>query len=348
MLNKKTVLFGAPTNFGFSEAIKNELTLLGFHVVDFSLIQGVQFKYKCLGDRLYNCYRKVFFNDYEFKNTLRAKAHEEYLISILQALPSFDYGLFIRPDFFPINFIDKVKNKVDTMVGYQWDGLKRFPSIHNYVDLFDKFYVFDSEDLALPNTLPTTNFYFDSLINNAQNSLLNEAYFIGSYVDERMQQIIDLKQILNDNGFNDKIILHSAHSKGTNEILKNGFHHIPKYISYEENIKNTLNASLLIDIQNPIHNGLTFRAFESIGYDKKLITSNPEIANYDFYSPENIFIWNKQNTAEIKDFLSTPYQPLQSDIKTKYSFSNWIKYVFNMDEFIPIQLPHALSKTNFA
>lgn len=337
---KQTILFGAPTNFGFSTAIKNELTALGFLVIDFSTVQGTPFKYKCLGDRLYNCYRKVFFNDYSYKNDLRAKVHTDYLISILDTVPKCDYGLFIRPDFFPLEFLEVLKSKVNDMIGYQWDGLNRFPSITKYIPLFDKFYVFDAKDLNNKNTLPTTNFFFD--IANQQVNIPNkeEAYFIGSYIPERMNHIVDLKNILNNNNIKDNIILYTNSTSERKDILKNGLIHISKFINYRENLNHTLKASVLIDMHNPVHQGLTFRAFESLGYGKKLITSNPEIKKYDFYRPENIFIWNSANTNELESFLTKPYIDVDPIIREKYSFKNWIRYILNLENHIPITLPH--------
>lgn len=336
---KETILFGAPTNFGFSDAIKSELTSLGFLVIDFSTIQGIPFKYKCLGDRLYNCYRKTFFNDYSHKEKLRAQGHKDHLISILDTIPQCDYGLFIRPDFFPIEFIEALKSKVNTLIGYQWDGLKRFPFINDYIPVFDKFYVFDAEDLKNASTLPTTNFYFDIANPQEYKPINDEAYFIGSYIPERMDHIIDLKNVLNTNNIKDNIMLYTNSSSERKDILKNGLTHISQFINYKENLNHTLKASVLIDMHNPIHQGLTFRAFESLGYGKKLITSNPEIKKYDFYRPENIFVWNSTNTNELESFLNVPYIDVDPIIREKYSFKNWIRYILNLENHIPITLP---------
>jgi len=337
---KETILFGAPTNFGFSDAIKNELTALGFLVIDFSTIQALPFKYNCVGDRIYNCYRKTFFNDYSHKEKLRAEGQKDQLIRILDTIPQCDYGLFIRPDYFPMEFLEVLKSKVSTLIGYQWDGLKRFPFVNNYIPIFDKFYVFDAEDLNNNHTLPTTNFYFDIENQHINSANTEEAYFIGSYIEERMDHIVDLKNILNTNNIKDNIMLYTNSNTEKKAILKKGLTHISKFINYKENLNHTLKASVLIDMHNPVHHGLTFRAFESLGYEKKLITSNPEIKKYDFYRPENIFVWNSKNTNEIESFLNVPYMEIDPVIRGKYSFKNWIKYILNLEDHIPITLPN--------
>ncbi|HEY0091450.1 MAG TPA: lipopolysaccharide core biosynthesis protein rfaS, partial [Flavobacterium sp.] len=70
------------------------------------------------------------------------------------------------------------------------------------------------------------------------------------------------------------------------------------------------------------------RVFEAMGLGKKLITTNPDIVNYDFYNPNNIFVW-EESTNEIPEyFLNTPYEELPENIYRKYSQENWVKTIF--------------------
>ena len=76
------------------------------------------------------------------------------------------------------------------------------------------------------------------------------------------------------------------------------------------------------------HRGLTFRVFEALGYHKKIITNNSEIATYDFYNPQNILIIDGQNISIPNDFLNSPYAPIPELILKKYRLSNWVETVF--------------------
>ena len=76
------------------------------------------------------------------------------------------------------------------------------------------------------------------------------------------------------------------------------------------------------------HQGLTFRVFEAIGYHKKIITNNPDIANYDFYNPQNILIINEQNISIPNEFLTSSYIPIPDQIIRKYTLETWVKTVF--------------------
>ena len=75
--------------------------------------------------------------------------------------------------------------------------------------------------------------------------------------------------------------------------------------------------------------GLTFRVFEAMGFRKKLITTNADIVNYDFYNANNIFVWT-EDSKEIPDaFFETDYEELPEEIFKKYSLENWLKTIFS-------------------
>ena len=78
-------------------------------------------------------------------------------------------------------------------------------------------------------------------------------------------------------------------------------------------------------------NGLTIRVIEALGAKKKIITTNQDIVNYDFYCPENIYIYNgKINLDSI--FFHSDYKIIDEKIYNKYSLSNWLKEVIDSNE----------------
>ena len=62
--------------------------------------------------------------------------------------------------------------------------------------------------------------------------------------------------------------------------------------------------------------------------EKKIITTNQSIVTYDFYDPNNIFVWQNEDNIPSKDFFTIPYTPIPPFIAKKYSLENWIKKVF--------------------
>ena len=81
------------------------------------------------------------------------------------------------------------------------------------------------------------------------------------------------------------------------------------------------------------HNGLSFRIFEAIKYEKKLITNNKTVKQYDFYHPNNIFVFEEDNFQGLENFLKVAYTPLSEEIKQKYSFTNWLRYVLDIPPY---------------
>ena len=72
--------------------------------------------------------------------------------------------------------------------------------------------------------------------------------------------------------------------------------------------------------------GLTIRVFEALGAKKKLITTNEDVKNYDFYRPENIFVFNGKIDFE-SPFFTMPFQELNQIIYEKYSLRNWLETI---------------------
>jgi hypothetical protein len=66
-----------------------------------------------------------------------------------------------------------------------------------------------------------------------------------------------------------------------------------------------------------------------MGMNKKLITTNSNITQYDFYNLSNISILDPENVRIDKEFFQTPYVPVPSGVKEKYHLKNWINKVFS-------------------
>ncbi len=66
------------------------------------------------------------------------------------------------------------------------------------------------------------------------------------------------------------------------------------------------------------------------GLGKKVITTNADIVNYDFFSPSNIFIWNESTLAIPDEFFTSHYQEPSDTIYKKYSREYWVKTVLGL------------------
>lgn len=340
MQDQVTIVFGAPQDFGFSDSIRSELTAIGYHVIDLSKINN-NFKYPSFSIRIINLFRKIFLNDKKYKSEIRSKVITANLIDELSKYNNVQYALFIRPDLFPLEFFKRIKNRFNKMVAYQWDGLNRYSNIADYIPFFHDFYAFDPTDIKSNNMIKgCTNFYFTRKITPLSFPSKASVFTINSYQKDKIKPLVEIKKTLEALSFPLNFIIYSKNKKELKKVNNLGFNTISSMVSYYENLNHVLSSSLLIDVQIHTQSGLSFRVFESIGYDKKLITTNKEIANYEFYNPNNILIWNNQSTQEFLNFYNTPYYPLSEEIKKKYALDNWVKFVLKLNDFIPIILPN--------
>ncbi|CEN47852.1 conserved hypothetical protein [Capnocytophaga canis] len=338
-MTNKTIIFGAPADF-FNQKIIDNLIFLGFEVIDVSI--SLNYKYSSLKDRLKNTFRKAFFNDNSHKKRVRFALIEQEINEKINTLHrKADYVLLIRPDIYPEHFLQNLKTKSKKMVAYQWDGLNVFPDVRKVVKYFDRFFIFDPKDVA-ESFLPTTNFYFDI----PEQSLEvpkdeKRIFFIGTWKKERMKPTEKIVAKIKKNYIPD-ISLYTT-KKSVLRKYKNSLVNITdKKISLEDNHKKIRESAVLVDILNTVHNGLSFRVFESIKYKKKLITNNSHIKKYDFFDKNNILVIEKDSDYElIPSFLELPYLDLPQVIYEKYAFTNWIKYVLDIPTYQPIELPKA-------
>lgn len=320
IFNGKKIILGAPTAYGFSEIIEQELRHQGFEVYSLSCVQH-EFKYKNIAERL-NCYvHKNFLGQKDYKTYLRFKRVEGDLEDRLAGIPRVDYALIIRPDQYSKKIINMINLKADKTVGYQWDGLSRFPAVYKRINLFDRFFVFDPKDAKYPGILPSTNFYTNSFSVSHSKEYESDLYYVGSYICKRASKIEEIITTLQERGLSIKHHIYRFRKR------KSRFKYLgttSENLTYYENLRFAFNTKILLDVPTNLHNGLSFRTFEAIGFGKKLITTNKEIEKYDFYHPNNIFVWDAQAHEKLQAFLNAPYVELDCYIKEKYSFSHWI------------------------
>lgn len=156
----------------------------------------------------------------------------------------------------------------------------------------------------------------------------NEVLYVGAYMKDRIQSLIRVVDALSQ--YNLTLNINLFYGRKTPPISHPHLSFISKGISYAENLKITKKAAVILDIKTVEHNGLSLRIFEAIKYQKKLITDNKSIMQYDFYHPNNFYVIEDDHFQGLAAFLNSQYIPLAEEIKQKYSFSNWLKYVLDI------------------
>lgn len=92
-----------------------------------------------------------------------------------------------------------------------------------------------------------------------------------------------------------------------------------KMLSYEDNIKHSLAADILIDITKDNQSGWTLRILEALFFNKKIITNNLSVMNADIYSKERFFILEHDRWDDFNLFVQAVNEPIKEDVLYKYS-----------------------------
>lgn len=100
-----------------------------------------------------------------------------------------------------------------------------------------------------------------------------------------------------------------------------------------ETVANIMHRSkAILDIQHPAQTGLTMRTIETLGIGRKLITTNTDIVNYDFYNEENILVIDRTNPVIPNSFIEHNAKEVSQQIYQKYSLNGWIEEIFGLTE----------------
>lgn len=83
-------------------------------------------------------------------------------------------------------------------------------------------------------------------------------------------------------------------------------------------------ARAAVDIEHPRQRGLTMRTIETLMAHRKLITTNSRIRDTDLFDESRVCIIDRNDPIIPEKFLDTPFLPLASSIRERYSISGWM------------------------
>ncbi|MBV8328187.1 hypothetical protein [Chryseobacterium sp.] len=317
----KSIILAVPNHFGLPKVFKKNLEYLGFKVftVEHDCLQ-VKLSAE---ESLIHIYKKAFSNNKTFKAKVLAEKKELPQLFFLDKISQADYALVIRPDLFSKNVLAKIQKKSSYTVAYQWDGMQRFPLAEGTIKYFDRFFVFDERDtIRYPQTKHIHNFYFDYLPDHSE--IKQDLFFVGTFMKDRIEELCKISVLFQEMNLKTNINVIYNKEKHIKKYREYPIHFTKTGMSFEENMKNAKASRIILDFQNSIHNGISFRVFEAVGFRKKLITNNELIKKYSFYNSSNMFLLNDHNLSEINDFLTRDYTESSEKTYEKYSFKNWI------------------------
>ena len=171
-------------------------------------------------------------------------------------------------------YIKKKNIKCKTIFWY-WNKVNKINVKNLGSKYIDYYYSYDKNDCKKYNMRYNTQCYNKKLAKYINKQ--DEQYdfvFLGTNKG-RKEEIISLENVLNKYNY-----------KTNFKIIENK----KEFIPYQDYLKMVTNSKCIVDFVKEGTCGLTLRIFEGMFFQKKIITNNKNIVEYDFYNSNNIFI----------------------------------------------------------
>lgn len=324
----KKILFFAPAFFGYEDKIAKKMEDMGAYV-DMYDVRSVT----SARDRaLLKISPKIFArNSLEYYENIICRNKDK----------NYDYILVVKCDMTPESILAKFRDVYPNakLCLYLWDSIDNIPGVLDKFKYFDTLHSFDPEDCKKHHELKFRPlFYADEFCKAfSEEEHPYDVSFAGTIHSDRYAVIKEVRKIAEEKGLKSywfcylqsKFIyyFYKATKKEFSGTKISDFD-LEKKESKE--IADVVNQSkIVLDIQHPNQTGLTMRTIEMIGMNKKLITTNATIKDYDFYNPNNISIVDRKNVKIDDVFLETDFEPLSDELYQKYALRNWILEVLS-------------------
>ena len=327
MFNDKKILFFSANFFGYQNEITTKLESLGAEVKSYDERPKNTFFYKAM---------------IRLDKRLLKRKLEDYYDKIIQEniKTQFDYVFFLKAEAITEVKLRELKESQPgaKFILYMWDSIENCPSVQRLFPQFDSIKSFDAMDVKENDYLSFRPLFYLDEYKNLENSLHTDydITFIGTGHTDRYEIITKVKKLC------DKLILNyyffiymqdpkiyyarKLFSKAFRFAKRSDFSFVP--LLKNDILKIIEKSKCILDIERPVQRGLTMRTIEILGARKKLITTNKDIINYDFYDPKNILVIDRDNPKIEVGFISSDYQEVPLKIFEKYSITNWLYEVF--------------------
>lgn len=328
-LKNKSILLIAPSFFGYEESIKNRLSELGANVDYFDERPANNFWSKAFL-RLNRRFLSFHINEYynSIYNVIKARVY--------------DYVFVINVEAMPYWFLEwlKERNPGCQFILYMWDSIQNKKHTINYFPFFDIIYSFDESDSQKYSEIKFRPLFFLNEYKKIADyhDFEYDLAFVGTAHSDRFLLIRRIREEIEANKLVSYWFLYLQNwklfvwNKLNNRSFKNArfrdFHY--KSLSKRDIFDLIKKTKIILDIQHPNQIGLTMRTIEMLGAKRKLITTNNAIKNYDFYSPNNILVIDRNDPKIPIDFYFSEYESVNDELYFKYSLDGWLKDIFSL------------------
>ena len=315
-----------PKFFDYPQVIQAELESMGYEVDfydDRPSTKGIVKAVIRVNKKLINGYIKKYFS--KMMDEISTQRYDVVLLISGQSLS------------FSEEMIAEIKKKQPQarFVLYQWDSLKNFQYILKMHPFFEKKYSFDKADCKrYPDLRFLPLFYsrkYENIGANTPEQYQYDFSFVGTAHPKKYKFIKKMSEELSRVYpkqfiyffFPSRIVYYYRKLKNSElkHAKKEEFHFTPLKGKEMDEIIRT--SRCIMDSPQEGQLGLTIRVLEALGAKKKLITTNEDVKNYDFYCKENIYVY-KEGFDFNSSFFQQPYKVLEKNVYEKYALRNWL------------------------
>lgn len=327
MFHCKKILLIAPSNYNYPQSIKSEIEKMG----------GIVHFYDERNNP--NSFQKFIFRK---APVILKRRIVKYFSGIAKAEEAFspDYVLFISPETVTESAIKVLRNSLSKakFILYMWDSIENKNAKKIY-SLFDKCLSFDSNDCKKYGFIFRPLFFPSHFTNedDGKEEYFYDFGFIGVMHSDRAKIIYQIMNYCRENNLKYYFYLYVQgklmfiYRYITNKYIRALFAlgMVHTRVLDRKQVETIMTKTrCIIDVNHPNQTGLTMRTIEILGLKRKLLTTNTNIKDYDFYLPANQIVIDRNKITLDIDLIAKPYESIPDEIFYKYRIDYWIKEVF--------------------
>ena len=225
-----------------------------------------------------------------------------------------------------LKYISK-KNAVASKYVYYTNAVRNSRIKPNNIPKDWRVYTFDISD-SNEFDIEYSHEYYTEHQENIKYDLKYDVCYVGAdKTNVRLKNLLDIKEVLRKNKVQNFFHIFRVLKKYNKYELQETTN---MFLKYEDIQRIILESKCILELQMEGQSGCTLRTLVSMFLNRKLITNNKDIVNYDFYNPNNIFVI--ENADDFKDrfndilkFMRSPYQKLPDMVKNNYKFCKWLE-----------------------
>lgn len=328
MFKDKKILFFSASFFGYQLEICKSLTAHGAKVDFFDERPKNDFWTKA-----------TIRIDKRFMRRKIQKYYEDIINGTSEVV--YDYVFFLKAEVITLEMLEQLKKRQlhAQFILYMWDSIKNCPATADLFPLFDKILSFDRKDVEKNPFLHFRPLFYIEEYASLKPIGAEKEYaitFIGTGHTDRYRLVSKVREFCKNHNLKGyffmylqdwKIfIVRKIFQKGFRNAKRSDFSFNP--MNKFQIIKIIEKSNCILDIERAVQCGLTMRTIEILGASRKLITTNKDIVNYDFYNENNIMVIDRQNPVLLLNFIKGEYQSIDENVYDKYSLNSWLLEVF--------------------